>query len=521
MRRHLLLAAGTLAAVAAVPAAASAGTVSFSKEALGRLTYTAAPGERNAITTSVATAATLRLTDTNPITIAPSAAATCRRIGPGDVHCTRGHFAAVALLARDGKDLVRPAGEPRTVVDAGPGDDRIELGRAPNRSRTEVQGGDGIDEATYDKSTMSITFDRAGSGGRGPLRDEDRLAADVEVLTGSALGDRLTGTPANEVFRPGGGDDVVSGGGGRDRFEMGAAPDGADRITGTGGFEVVSYALRTAPIRATVNGGGADDGAAGEGDELVRVGGVEGGRAADTITVAPHPPVLVAGRPALGGAPALTPAPGSFQLKGGPGDDAITGGAGADTLDGGPGRDALVSGAGDDHVAAKDGEPDAVECGDGPRDTFTRDAADTALAGCELDFAQLTAPAERIVIGRAAVSPGSHAARAATPLRVRVSWRHPRSWKRLRYVALRVRQDGLAVGGVLIAPRVRLLQGQGAVVLDPRASTLRRGGRTVAATLVVRLDPSLAGTRLTADLVAVDRAGRTQEERDVARIRVA
>jgi RTX calcium-binding nonapeptide repeat (4 copies) len=148
---------------------------------------------------------------------------------------------------------------------------------------------------------------------------DDRLLAGRSVcdLDGGPGADQLTGGPA----------------GSQTRFLMGTVPDGADQILGGPGIDLVSYESRTGALRLTEDGV-ADDGEAGEGDNIASV--VEG----------------------------------------------LLAGAGADTLAGGPGPNALRAGAGDDTVMARQGALDNVDCGAG-NDTAVLDLADTAQ-DCEI-----------------------------------------------------------------------------------------------------------------------------------------
>ena len=74
---------------------------------------------------------------------------------------------------------------------------------------------------------------------------------------------------------------------------------------------------------------------------------------------------------------------GNDILTGKAGPDKLLGGAGADRLTGGPGPDQLLGGAGNDRLLARDGTADSVNCGGGPGDRATVDAADRASASCE------------------------------------------------------------------------------------------------------------------------------------------
>ena len=78
--------------------------------------------------------------------------------------------------------------------------------------------------------------------------------------------------------------------------------------------------------------------------------------------------------------------PGDDTVSGGLGGDELRGGAGSDALTGGEGRDTLDGADGNDTLRARDGEADAIVCGEGS-DTLEHDSADglslTELTSCE------------------------------------------------------------------------------------------------------------------------------------------
>lgn len=119
----------------------------------------------------------------------------------------------------------------------------------------------------------------------------------------------------------GSGDDTIAGGG------------GPDVIDGGSGRDTVSYASRVDPVNVTL-AGGADDGAPGEGDDVVAIEVAHGGAGPDTLT---------------GGA-------GADRLEGRGGDDQLDGAGGNDTLIGGTGHDAVSGGEGNDLLLASAGE---------------------------------------------------------------------------------------------------------------------------------------------------------------------
>ena len=147
---------------------------------------------------------------------------------------------------------------------------------------------------------------------------------------------------------------------------MGSAADGADRIVGGASTEV-SYPKRTNPVRAAVDLLGADDGEAGEGDELVGVHAVIGGSAGDRMLLGRVGPESQFG----------------IAFDGGPGADVIVGNNSRDSLTGGLGRDILAGDSGNDRLFSADGDVDTVRCGEGNLDTATTDTAEETVTGCE------------------------------------------------------------------------------------------------------------------------------------------
>jgi hypothetical protein len=168
-----------------------------------------------------------------------------------------------------------------------------------------------------------------------------------DFLGGGSLDDSLWGDEGADTLYGDSGDDILDGGTGPDSIS------GGDRagFPSTYGFDLADYTERTAGVTATLNGS-ADDGEAGEGDNIATdVEGVAGGSGADRLS-------------------------GNSLANG------LYGGDGNDTLDGGPGQDVLAGDAGDDVLQAQDGQADRVTCGDGG-DTAVVDGADTVAADCE------------------------------------------------------------------------------------------------------------------------------------------
>ena len=166
------------------------------------------------------------------------------------------------------------------------------------------------------------------------------------IITGTDGNDVLTGTAASESIYGRAGNDQVNGGPGDDELDGGP---GADLIAGGPGNDIVVYA-GSAQILVTLDGV-ANDGAAGEGDNVVR--DVEDIFGAD----------------------------GPDKLTGSSSANTIDGGAGDDRITGGSGKDAIFAGADDDVIEARDGSVDRIECSTG-KDVATIDANDVTT-GCE------------------------------------------------------------------------------------------------------------------------------------------
>ena len=165
---------------------------------------------------------------------------------------------------------------------------------------------------------------------------------DLAVLTGTGTRGVLVGGPGNDLLQGASGDDV---------FPQGAGRDGADKIVGGLGDDLVDYSARSRGVRANLDGRGGD-GQPGENDTIATdVEGIAGGRGDDRLRGNSHENMLVGGR----------------------GNDRLSGGAGYDRIDGGPG---------DDGISARDGSIDAVSCGSG-RDSARLDGLDFVGGGCE------------------------------------------------------------------------------------------------------------------------------------------
>jgi Ca2+-binding RTX toxin-like protein len=482
-RRWTFLAAALPALLAAValPAAADAGTASTLPG--GALLYSDAASERNDVTMRFA-GGKIVITDTAP----PRTETSQCKIVNGDLECAPSADVRVILGAGDDKIQYRLPHQ--GLVQMGAGNDFVAAGTRETQGLgmqpVTYLGEQGRDTISYTGATSGVTVDMGdGLPDDGRPGERENVAAGFELFLGSAFGDTVLGTTGRDEIVGFDGRDVIAGGGGDDVFHS-PLRDGADDYHGGPGRDTIEYAGRTQPLNVSLDNI-TNDGESGEFD-LVRsnVENINGGAGADTLN--------------------------SFtafsRLDGRQGADTLIGGAGADTLIGGPGADSVDAGSENDVVDARDGEPDAIDCGPGT-DSASVDTVEGRVRGCESGQVGVLTLASRAID-----------ATAGMPVRVQLSWRHPRSWRSLRSVDVTVYRDDLAAGAVRIRPRGGL-SADGAVELVRRASRVTHRGRRASARLALRLDPSLAGARLRIEVEATDTRGRRQLERRAGTIRVA
>jgi hypothetical protein len=214
--------------------------------------------------------------------------------------------------------------------------------------------------------------------------------------------DELHGGNGNDTMQSFEGEDVVQGEGGDDSLSAGKEePDAnaADIVDGGAGFDRMpavdnDYSRGFDDDVSVTNDGVANDGEAGEGDNVISVEGLRVEAAHATVVGTPGADdifvdadtSLVRG---LGGNDKLVAYDGNDTIEGGDGDDFLEGGFGNDVLDGGAGVDqfngdrteANVIAIGSDQIRARDGNAEQIDCGIGP-DTAVVDASDT-VANCE------------------------------------------------------------------------------------------------------------------------------------------
>jgi Ca2+-binding RTX toxin-like protein len=356
----------TSVALLLVPAAAQAGTLSYSGDTL---IYKAAPGERNSPFFDKADDGRLSIVEEG-LTLAPGCE---QEFGWGPAYCPM------------------PS---RIVAHLEDGDDGNGFGSSFPAIGVEIYGGDGRDILQTYGATNAL-------------------------LDGGAGNDQLKGWQTDETLRGGPGDDEIDGSGGNDRVEGGDGNDtlrpdtyygpGNDYVDGGPGFDLIDdYTIPSAdyhpPVSLTMDGA-ANDGRPGEADNVINVekteshvsGTLVGGDLDDDFRVFAN---LDEGNSTMignGGNDKLIAGDYTDTLDGGPGNDVLNGGFGNDTITGGPGQDTIQGDAtsatcgywsytckipfGNDVINARDGEVDNVDCGTGT-DQAIVDTVDV-VANCE------------------------------------------------------------------------------------------------------------------------------------------
>lgn len=495
MHRFTRAAFGAVLLAAAVPGAAEAATVDIAAD--NTILYRAASGETNSLVVREnGNSRAYELVDRAGLT---SRSGFCSEVNATTVRCGLGFDRLDAQLGdRDDSTSIRVSGP--VTVDGGAGNETYFAGMAPGASRADYRGGFGTDTVTYASSSagVAMTQDDAASDGRPSRGDRDNVRRDVENFTGSPFDDGIvasrsgliqafpdtSGSSLVQRLSGGAGNDVVAGGNNMD-FHITPATDGRDTIIGGSNFTRVDYGGRGLGVDVSLDNQ-ANDGAPGEGDNVRdSVEGLEGGRGGDTLE---------------------GPVNARITLIGGDGGDTLEGGSVGDTLIGEAGGDTYIANGGNDFVVADDGVGEQIGCGTG---------TDTA----QIDSNDVTGSCETRRVGVLRLAPKTLRAEAGETARMKLSWRHPKAWKQLKTIELRLTQDGGPVGEVTIRPRDERVIDDGAIRV--KRFRIHTAGKTVTAELAIRLGDSLAGQSLKAEVEATDRRGARQVERDAGKVRVS
>jgi Ca2+-binding RTX toxin-like protein len=344
--------------------------------------------------------------------------------GPGDDVVNGGPHNDNTLVGGPGDDQ----------IDGGAGDDSFDQSNEPGSD--VVRGGPGTDEVSYRGRAVGVRATLgSGTADDGEPGEHDDLGGDIEAVVGTdhadfiigsasadslsaeAGDDRVYGANGADTINGGLGADYVSGGNGSDRLGFGVPSEGdgsPDTFSGGAGVDAITYRFTSDEIHVSLNGS-ADDGAVGEGDNVLGdVENVQGGWSTNVLVGNDAPNVLEG---ADGGYMYEFPPFSDDNMYGGGGDDTLSGHGGADVLTGGPGDDTLdaaaydgpygisgdpsvddvdylYGGAGNDILFAHDFVSDRVDCGPGLVDLAEGDKStrkDT-FSGCELVLGKLTVP---------------------------------------------------------------------------------------------------------------------------------
>jgi Ca2+-binding RTX toxin-like protein len=251
-----------------------------------------------------------------------------------------------------GSDRVQ-GGDGDDFLDGGDGDDTFFTAATADGADVYL-GGLGTDLVDYSARTanlsLTLALSSAPDANDGATGERDDLTQSVENLTGGSGNDVLKGNAVSNVLRGGAGNDELWGGpggtctadvdqlfgdAGDDTFEMGAASDCGDDVTGGAGKDVATYHDRANALTVSRDDA-ANDGETNERDNVrADVEVLVGGQGADTLT---------------GGTA-------SVRILGCGGNDVITGSSANDELSGGPGDDVLNGGAGNDLFVEHGDEP--------------------------------------------------------------------------------------------------------------------------------------------------------------------
>jgi hypothetical protein len=192
----------------------------------------------------------------------------------------------------------------------------------------------------------------------------------------------------------------------------------------------------------------------------------------------------------------------------------LEGDAGNDVLFTGPNAQipVVIGGSGDDRIFTANGTHDGISGGLG-NDVATLDRGDSTPFN-DVETMLIGSPVGKLRLPSKVIE-----ATAGKPAPLELSWTHPKAWKQLRTVELRLSQGADVIGTITARPEDGSVRGRG--VAKVAASKLSHHGKTVTAELAVRLDRSLAGQDVRVDVLATDRKGHTQMEPQAGVIRIA
>ncbi|MFT5431315.1 MAG: Ca2+-binding RTX toxin-like protein [Myxococcota bacterium] len=267
------------------------------------------------------------------------------------------------IFGGDGNDMI-VGGDGDDNLNGGGGNDTFTVGADPDGADT-IAGDEGTDTVTYAARDLTepITVTMDLSADDGGTLEGDNIGPTVENLIGGDGDDTITGNSSANVLTGGPGDDTLDGGFGNDTFLEGSVASGADVFIGGSGVDTLDYSARTGDLTITMGDDLANDGLAGELDDVhSTIEDVLCGSGDDDVTGTDD----------------------ANRLVGGDGADTLRGGAGADDIDGQDGDDVLF-GDGEDDIVSGGPDNDVIDCGAGQGDIHSSDPADlTPSVNCEL-----------------------------------------------------------------------------------------------------------------------------------------
>jgi Ca2+-binding RTX toxin-like protein len=369
----------------ALPASASAGTVSLSG---GRMSFLADDGVANTITVT-GTSGQITVRDAgHDILLTPFTDANSKCSHPTSDSATC-PATSVEVSAGDLDDTIDATG--------------ANIAGDPTIGSVFLNGEDGNDTILGGPSTDTLSGDNGNDNLHG--------AGGGDFLTGGDGNDSLSGGPGDDSFEVVAfatmGNDTIDGGDGNDTLvqpERGfsAVGDGADTFNGGPGIDTADYSSSTSNVNVSLDSR-SNDGYANEADDIgADVEVVKGGSADDTLTGSDAANELDGGGgvdhlDGMGGPDVVHGDDGSDVLAGGDGADALVGGEGDDGLQGGAGNDTEDGSGGTDHVVGEDGSD--ILAGGAGGDTLQGGNGDDTIRGA--DAASATADVADMISGGA------------------------------------------------------------------------------------------------------------------------
>lgn len=244
------------------------------------------------------------------------------------------------LTGGEGNDTVLGGGGADTIRDGdgsgddsyagGAGIDTLDYGAATGPVTIDVQNETAVGGGTGSDSFTGLEIYRGG-GGNDILLGGD----EADFLRGGDGADLILGNDGDDDLAGDEGDDSLQGGGGDDRFEA-RSDAGNDVIDGGEGIDTLDYSGVIAS--ATVNLATGTATALGFGtDTILNIERVVGSETGDTITGSAGNDTIEGGR----GDDVINSGAGNDRIQGDSGNDTIFGSLGDDTIDGGTGEDVL------------------------------------------------------------------------------------------------------------------------------------------------------------------------------------